>query len=313
MRLRHPITTIARALGLVGLLILAGPAGAQDHLKPSPWASQSKVSIDYGQEPTDPGFRAIYKRITEQKVLERLQRFLAPLRLTRQLTVRMAQCGPDVLYRPYKPGGDVTICYEFIKQVEDLAPTENQIGILGVVTVPREATIVGPVVQEVLHDVALAVFDNLQIPIWGRPEDAADNVAALIMLQFGTDVAQTTIMGTAYFLWWSGKNAQYNVGYVADVRPPVRQRYYNILCIAYGADPIKFSVLQAFNRSELDTDLPKSRASECAYRYASPQHPGEYEGEYEKLAAAFKTLILDPYVDPALLQQVLATDWLKYP
>ena len=94
---------------------------------------------------------------------------------------------------------------------------------------------------------------------------------------------------------------------------PVRQRYYNILCVAYGADPVKFSVLKAFNRNELQMDLPKGRAEGCVFRYASMSHKGEYEGEYEKLAAAFKTLILDPYVDPDLLKQVLATDWLKYP
>ena len=176
---------------------------------------------------------------------------------------------------------------------------------------PREATIVGPVVEEVLHDVALAVFDNLQIPVWGRPEDAADNVAALIMLQFGTDIAQTTIMGTAYFLYVAGSDAQYNIDYVADVRPPVRQRYYNILCVAYGADPVKFSTLKAYNRDELQSDLPQNRAGNCAFRYAGGSHKGEYEGEYEKLAAAFKTLILDPYVDPELLRQVLAKDWLK--
>lgn len=308
--------TVARALGLTGLIglaMLAGPAAAQDHLQPSPWVSQSKVSIDYGPEPTDPAYRAIYGRVKQRQVLERLQRFLAPLRLTRQLTVRMAQCGNNVLYRPYQPGGDVTICYEFIKQVEDQAPGEGSVGILGVTYVPREATIVGPVVEEVLHDVALAVFDNLQIPVWGRPEDAADNVAALIMLNFGTDVAQTTIMGTAYFLWWAGNNAQYSENYVVDVRPPVRQRYYNILCVAYGADPTKFAMLQPVNRAALTTDLPQVTAESCALRYASAQRQGNYEGAYEKLSAAFKTLILDPYVDPELLKQVLATDWLKYP
>jgi hypothetical protein len=294
-------------------VILVGSANAQDHSKPNPWAAQSKVTIDYGPQPTEPQYRAIYDRMRQQQVLERLQRFLAPLRLARPLAVKMARCGDNILYRPYKPGGDVTICYEFVKQVEDLAPGTGQQGLVGVVVVPRSATVIGPIVEEVLHDVALAVFDNLQIPVWGRTEDAADNVAALIMLQFGTDVAQTTILGTAYFLYVAGTNAKYNVDYVADVRPPVRQRYYNILCMAYGADPVRFSMLQAFNRSELQMDLPKDRANDCALRYESAQHKGQYVGEYERVAAAFKELILDPYVDQELLKKVMATDWLKYP
>jgi hypothetical protein len=307
----HPIAAVAGVLGLIGLA-MAGSAQAQDHLRPSPWESQSKVNIAY-EEPADPLYHGVYQRLKQGQVLERLQRFLAPVRFSRPLNVKMAQCGNNTLYRPYQPGGGVTICYEFVKQVEDLAPPEGSNGIVGVVIVPREATIIGPVVEEVLHDVALAIFDNLQVPVWGRPVDAADNVAALIMLQFGTDVAQRTILGTAYFLFVAGANAQYNVDYVADVRPPVRQRYYNILCVAYGADPVKFSVLQAFNRNELQMDLPPGRADYCAFRYASGNHKGEFEGEYEKLAAAFKTLILDPYVDPELLKQVLATEWLQNP
>jgi len=310
--MRHAWAT-AVVLGSIGLVLAAAPAPAQTKQAPlmaNVPVSAAKVAIDYGPQPSDPQLQPVYAAVRQQNVLEKLQRFLAPLRLARQLTVHMAQCGNNVVYRPYQPGGDVTICYEFIKQVADLAPAEGSQGIIGVALVPREATIVGPVVEEVLHDVALAVFDNLQIPVWGRPEDAADNVAAFIMLQFGTDVAQTTIMGTAYFLWWAGKNAQYTEGSVADIRPPVRQRYYNILCIAYGADPVKFSVVQAFNRNQLDTDLPNDRATGCQKRYAG-SHAGQYEGDYEKLAAAFKTLILDPYVDPELLKEVLATNPLK--
>jgi hypothetical protein len=42
---------IFRALGLIGIVILVGSANAQDHLKPNPWATQSKVTIDYGPQP----------------------------------------------------------------------------------------------------------------------------------------------------------------------------------------------------------------------------------------------------------------------
>jgi hypothetical protein len=316
--MRHPTTMIARALGLIALALVAQPVSAQDPGKlmtpdpgkPIPLSTQSKVAIDYGPAPTDAQYRAIYESMKQQQVLERLQQFLAPLRLTRTLTVRMARCGDNVLYRPYVPGGDVTICYEFIKQVEDLAPGPGYMAPIGVVAVPRSATIIGPIVEEVLHDVALAVFDNLQVPVWGRPEDAADYIAALIMLQFGTDVAQTTIYGTAYFLYTAGNNVDYTEAYVVDVRPPVRQRYYNILCIAYGSDPNKFSTLRVVNRPELPMDLPTDRVGECAWRNTQKKGAPP-EGEYEKLAAAFKQLVLDPYVDPELLKKVMATDWLK--
>jgi len=309
--MRSHLLLLACTLGLI-----AG-AGATAHSQttatPDQLAAQSKIQIHY-DEPKDTELRGVYGRLKDQQVLERLQRFLAPLRFPGPLMVRTAQCG--AAYRPYQPGGDVTICYEFVKQVEDWSPSAlgNEVGYIGVVMVPQEAAIVGPVVEEVLHDVALAVFDRLEIPVWGRYEDAADQVAALIMLQFGTDVAQTTILGTAYFLYWSAKGADYlNADAIGDVRPPVRQRYYNILCIAYGSDPSKFSAFTAINRDAMASDLSGQRAAGCALRYARPGHEGEYEGDYEKLIAAFKTLILDPYVDPNLLKQVLAIDWLKRP
>jgi hypothetical protein len=289
-----------------------GHAQAQEHLNPNPWATQSQVSIDYGPQPSDPLYSAIYGRVKQQYVLEKLQRFLALLRLARQLTVRMAQCGNNIYYRPYKPGGDVTICYEFVKQVEDLAPPEGSNGIVGVTLVSREATITGPIVEEALHDVALAVFDNLQIPVWGRPEDAADNVAALSCCS-SARALQKKRSWVRHISCMSREQTHSTTDYVADVRPPVRQRYYNILCVAYGADPVKFSALQAYNRNELQMDLPRDRASDCALRFAGAQHQNTYEGEYEKLTAAFKTLILGPYTDPELLKKLLVVDPLKYP
>ena len=43
-----------------------------------------------------------------------------------------------------------------------------------------------------------ALFDMLKLPVLGREEDAADQVAAYINLQFGKAEARRLIMGTAY-------------------------------------------------------------------------------------------------------------------
>jgi len=83
-----------------------------------------------------------------------------------------------------------------------------------------------------------------------------------------------------------------------------------MLCIAYWSDPNKFPTLRVVNRPELPMDLPTNRAFECAWRNTQKKGAPP-EGEYEKLVAAFKQLILDPYVDPELLKKVMATDWLK--
>src|SRR5262249_40095729 len=157
------------------------------------------------------------------------------------------------------------------------------------------------------HDVALGVFDMLEIPVWGREEDAADHVAAFLMLQFGTDVARKTVLGTAYFLNRldntlrnGGNLLPYDLTYIGGTPPTVRQRYYNILCMAIGSDPVSFA---AFVRSATTiTDVPEWR---CLPR------PGEASREYAQVKDAFIKTILDPYVDPELLKKVNATPWLK--
>src|SRR5262249_30639186 len=150
------------------------------------------------EEPTSDAFRPVYQRLKQLQVLERLQRFLAPLRLTRDLTVKTAECpnppsGRVYAYVPYQSGQPVVVCYNYVKLIEDLAPevtaeTTNY-KIVGQALVSREMALVGPFVQEVLHNVALAVIEILEVPVWGRAEDAADNVSALLMMQFGTEVA----------------------------------------------------------------------------------------------------------------------------
>ena len=137
-----------------------------------------KIAIAY-VPPTKAELVPLYERLKARKVLESVQRFLAPLILPRDIEVRFDQCDSASLL--YKPGEPATICYEYVEQIERMAPKSETVELAqGPVT--REQAIVGPVVQAVLHQAALATFDALNIPVWGRPEDAADRVAAYVML-----------------------------------------------------------------------------------------------------------------------------------
>jgi hypothetical protein len=129
----------------------------------------------------------------------------------------------------------------------------------------------------------------LKVPIWGRESDAADRLAALIMMQFGEDTATTTIIGTAQLFQWSNKT--WTGRDFASVNSPEAQRFYNYLCTAYGADPISFDGLVQ------NGFLPESRAPRC-------------RGEYEQIKRSFNLRIM-PYIDPDLLIKVRSTQWLK--
>lgn len=289
-----------RAVAVVAATILpclqAVQAWGQDTTKPAISAIPSKVEIAYKEPKSKPELQKIHAKLKQKQVLEQLQAFLAPLKLNRNLQVTTAECSGN-FYLPYKPGGPVTVCYEFVQLIEMVA-ADRLWGTVGPSLVTQEMFTVGPFVQEVLHDVALAVFDIQEIPVWGNTEFAADNVAAFLMLQFGTDVAMKTVLGSAYFLNQLEKRTRYTPDYVGDIRPTVRQRYYNLLCVAFGSDPVKFANFVAVNRQAQVTDLSNDRADVCV-------------SDYDALKRSFVEAVLKPHVDPELQKQVLAAKWLE--
>jgi Putative metallopeptidase len=255
------------------------PAGPPTAPSAADWGN-SQVDVVY-TEPQDPAFRVIRDRLMRRQVLEQLRLFLSPLKLPRKLLVQLDQCNAE--RRPYQPGGSVTICYEYIAKVDRIAP-RNPPGD----GLPREMMIVGAFVQAVLHEVAIATFDILEIPVWGRETDAADKLAGFIMVQFGKDVALKVMVGAAWY--FDASERQWNESDMASEVSPEAQRFYNYLCIAFGADPAAFKFLIDQNL------LPTHRARRCG-------------GEYYALRFAFAKEIL-PHVDQQLMKRVQSATWL---
>jgi hypothetical protein len=240
-----------------------------------------QIEVNY-VEPKNPAYRPIYERLKKRQVLEELRAFLAPLKLTKKLEIRTDECGN--IHARYKDGGPATICYEYVATIEAAAP-DDWLPIGGFKFV-RQYAVAGAFVHEALYEVSLASFDILQIPVWGRDEYAADNAAGIIMLNFGRDVAYKTLMGTSWFLAQTSMSGAGPFGYArgADVDA---QRFYNYLCLAYGADPALFGFVRP---------LLQRRAQNCS-------------GEYESVRAAFLMTVM-PHIDQGLLEKVKAQKWL---
>ena len=86
----------------------------------------------------------------------------------------------------------ITLCYEYIEEIWKTFPSRpTDAGVT-----PIDA-LVAPVFDTVLHEFGHAIFEILKIPVFGREEDAADQVAAYIALQLGKDEARRLIGGTA--------------------------------------------------------------------------------------------------------------------
>ena len=259
------------AMSLTFAMVLAANA-------PQPVLADSQIEIAY-EEPTSAELLPIYKQLQSLGALHQLQLFMEPLRLPHPIKVRTAECGPNP--EPYVPGGPVTICYEVIEQVAKLVQQHSRDPAYQAILIN------GAFVQTALHNMSLAIFDVLGVPIWGREFDAADRLAALIMTQFGEDVMAATVETTTQIFQWS--NRTWTGRDFASTDSPDAQRFYNYLCIAYGASPYDYDYLVRGGT------LPQERAERC----------GE---EYQQIKKAFDLRIM-PYVDPDLLVQARARRW----
>jgi Putative metallopeptidase len=287
---------VAIAVGLSSGL-LASIASAQDSETLKSFRDKSMIKIEY-KAPSDKQLEPIYQRLKSREVLERLQAFLSPLRLPQPVNVVTAQCGGQIEL-PYQLDAPVTICYEYIGLIEQAAP--SAIGTVGQAVVTRDIALVGPFVQFSLRSVARHLIDMLELPVWGNAEDAADSLAAFIMLEVSPQVAQKTIFGTAYFFAKTGQTEKLDLG---AIRPHIAQRYFNLLCIAVGSDLVRYSVFLPIDRQEGPVDLPKNRYGHCL-QLAAPER-----SEYSQIKYAFHQLIRDKYVDLPLLKQVRTIEWL---
>jgi hypothetical protein len=146
-----------------------------------------------------------------------------------------------------------------------------------------------------LHETGHAVFDMLEIPFLGREEDVADAFATYIELQLAKEDSRRLIMGVAFLGQAQGKEElarKVRGTEFADVHGTPAQRYYNVLCFAYGMDPGLFA--DAISRGH----LPQARAKNCHYEYA-------------RFAFGFQQLI-KPYLDQTLVEQVKAKKWFQW-
>lgn len=137
--------------------------------------------------------------------------------------------------------GAITICYEYIEEIWRAAPTETTPG--GVTPVDA---LIAPVFDTTLHEFGHAIFDILRVPLFGREEDAADQLAAYIALQLGKDQARRQIAGIACAYITEAKAEAKKAPKLerfANEHGTPAQRFYNVLCIAYGRDPKLFDDL----------------------------------------------------------------------
>jgi hypothetical protein len=278
-------TSGLKALKLAGLCCAAGLAlaglavpAAADAPRPN------RILIEY-VPPKNPDHQKIYEDLKQRQVLEKLQEIFSPFKLPIDVTLKTVGC--DGVDNAWYQRPTMTICYEYLDNIAKTAPKETTAA--GIT--PQDA-VIGQLFYVVGHEMGHAMFDLLNVPLFGKPEDAADQFAAYLMLKLGKDQARRVIGGAAYTYkdYVEIKKVAVPQTAFADVHGAPMQRLYNMLCIAYGADPKDFGDL-------IDKGyLPAQRAKSC-------------HNEFGEVNFAFQQLIV-PYLDKDLTKKVLDQEWL---
>ena len=211
-----------------------------------------RIQISY-VPPKNSAHETVFQLLKERRVLEKFKGLLSALRLPRALRLKVEGC--DGESNAWYEDDAVTVCYEYIDDILQNAPKETTPA-----GVTRADAIVGPTLEVFLHEVGHAVFDYLSVPVLGREEDAADQFAAYLLLQFAKSDARRLIDGVAYSYHIDASKPSTKKNPFADEHGLPAQRFYNVLCMAYGADSKLFADLVEKEY------LPKERAEGCDER-----------------------------------------------
>jgi hypothetical protein len=294
-------TRTALAWTCAGLLALAGAGAAWAQPTQQPGRAALAVENDDGGYRATKKYADVRDRVVKARMLERLRDFLSPIRLPRSVGLLAAECDGGAGAGPFYLTGDrtITICYQFVAAVEKVADTviaaQRENPQFFPFPVTRDEFIWGLLGGVMLHESGHALFDVLDVPMFGREEDAADQFAILIALKLRPPLAVAAVKAYAYF--WRGmsdpdamtKDGDLNQDF-ADEHGTPSQRLFNGLCIAYGRSP------EVFGKFVAAGWLPAQRAKGCAREYA-------------QLEQAFTRTVL-PFIDSTRMAEMENIDWL---
>lgn len=112
----------------------------------------------------------------------------------------------------------------------------------------------------VYHELGHAVIDQMELPIYGQEEDAADVMSVLMIDELYNEDEARALAYDSAFGYISDPEGTEEVPYW-DLHGPDEQRYYNHVCLFYGANP------DARDDIAEELGLPEDRAETCPDEY----------------------------------------------
>jgi hypothetical protein len=199
--------------------------------------------------------------------LERLATSLSEgITLPHQVVLTIGECGQvNAFYSPQHNA--LVLCHELMAQIaqgilHDYSRTASREEI--------ESATAGAIAFIVMHELGHALIHLLDLPVLGREEDAADQIAAFFILR--TDTAPQALSGALWF--FRSKTLLYTRRHFSDEHSVGPQRQSNLACWALGKEPYRYQYLLRAGF------LTKERAVRCS-------------GEYSRLDSSVRKLLGD--------------------
>lgn len=115
-----------------------------------------------------------------------------------------------------------------------------------------------------LHEAGHAYIADQNIPILGKEEDAVDNFATILLIDYVEDGSDVAISAADMFAFESDDRPDYyEFGEYIDEHSFDLQRYFSTLCLVYGSDPEQYKALL----DEVEKDYLRERKEFCQFNY----------------------------------------------
>ncbi len=225
------------------------PAERSAKAPPASAAASAKVEVTYFPADSMLSENGLLK-LKEWNYLEAIAEAVQTgFRLPEPLNLVGQPCGePNAFFvREGSDARSIVICYELVDLIVQQAemakgPDRRQ-------KLPEESRALlafGALTFVTLHEMGHALIDILDLPITGREEDVADQIATFLSLHDLKDeedheLALWTVVGGSWFFdMLSGQRLH---SHLAAEHSLDEQRLYNVACWTYGSDPRRYAGL----------------------------------------------------------------------
>lgn len=210
----------------------------------------------YGPTRT-PVYAELQEDLRQTRMLEEITRGLSnAITLPKQLTLTTAECGtPNAYYNQDRY--TIVLCLELVTyltrgMLQDFGPASDKDSL--------KKTVVGAFLFVMMHEVGHALIHVLELPVLGREEDAADQIAAFFVLD--SPDAEFALRGALWF--FRAKTSVYTQRHFSDEHSLGPQRQSNLACWAFGKDRLRYQ----YAAKAL---LSQERAVRCSQEYKNLQ------------------------------------------